>query len=91
MYSTRRALTWSKVWGDTKNKRSAISLYQVAIRASAKQLWRAVEAFKCRHSEMKRPVRWGAGEIRRGTVGVVEETKDRGGTTTKCLQGSGDG
>jgi hypothetical protein len=32
--------------GNTKNKRSAISLNQGAMRASAKQLWRAVEAFE---------------------------------------------
>jgi hypothetical protein len=53
MCSARRALNSRKVWGNTKNKRSAISLYQDAMRVSAKQLWRAVEAFDCRYSEMK--------------------------------------
>ena len=57
MYRARRALNWPKVWGDTKNKRSAITKYQVAMRASAKLLWRAVEASKCRYSEMKPAVR----------------------------------
>lgn len=82
MYKARRALNWPKVWGDTKNKRSAITCIKSQSRASAKLLWRTVEASKCRCSEMKAavggPVSFEDGrivDVEEPSVGEVDEYK----------------
>lgn len=56
MYKARRALNWPKVWGIRRINATLSACIKSQLRASAKLLWRTVEASKCRYSEMKAAV-----------------------------------